>query len=119
MFSNLELRFRDVIADIHETLIGISLDPRLMPYSAGHLQFAQRTARSSASTPSLRARDGSIPPHARADPGGNVRVVVRVRAFLPRGKSSPSVHCIPPPPLFFSFSFSFFFSLLSSILARR
>ncbi|KAJ9157070.1 Kinesin-like protein [Coniochaeta hoffmannii] len=44
----------------------------------------QRTVRSSASTPSLRARDGSIPMHARMDPGGNVRVVVRVRAFLPR-----------------------------------
>lgn len=44
-----------------------------------------RTVRSSASTPSLRARDGSLPLHARMDNGGNVRVVVRVRAFLPRG----------------------------------
>lgn len=42
-------------------------------------------ARSSASTPSLRARDGLLPPHLRTDNGGNVRVVVRVRAFLPRG----------------------------------
>ncbi|KAM7212670.1 P-loop containing nucleoside triphosphate hydrolase protein [Rhypophila decipiens] len=41
-------------------------------------------ARSHASTPSLRSRDGTVPPHARMDPGGNVRVVVRVRAFLPR-----------------------------------
>jgi len=48
----------------------------------------QRTVRSSASTPSLRARDGSEPMHARMDPGGNVRVVVRVRAFLPRGEPS-------------------------------
>ncbi|KAI1164294.1 kinesin motor domain-containing protein [Nemania serpens] len=40
---------------------------------------------SSASTPSLRSRDGTIPPHMmRMDVGGNVRVVVRVRAFLPR-----------------------------------
>lgn len=38
----------------------------------------------SASTPSLRSRDGTVPPHARMDPGGNVKVVVRVRAFLPR-----------------------------------
>jgi hypothetical protein len=80
MFSNLEARFRDVVADINETLIGISLEPRLMPNSAGHL------VRSCASTPSLRSRDGTVPPHARADPGGNVRVVVRVRAFLPRGE---------------------------------
>jgi hypothetical protein len=40
--------------------------------------------RSSASTPSLRSRDGSLP-HMKMDAGGNVRVVVRVRAFLPRG----------------------------------
>ncbi|KAK3308845.1 P-loop containing nucleoside triphosphate hydrolase protein [Chaetomium strumarium] len=81
---NLERRFRDVIADINETLIGISLDPRLMPNSAGYLEVAQRNVRSGASTPSLRSRDGTVPPHARPDPGGNVRVVVRVRAFLPR-----------------------------------
>ena len=42
---------------------------------------------SSASTPSLRSRDGTLPPHLRMDNGGNVRVVVRVRAFLPRGMS--------------------------------
>ncbi|KAI1661152.1 kinesin-domain-containing protein [Daldinia decipiens] len=43
-----------------------------------------RTMHSSASTPSLRARDGILPPQMRMDAGGNVRVVVRVRAFLPR-----------------------------------
>ncbi|RYP77138.1 hypothetical protein DL771_001428 [Monosporascus sp. 5C6A] len=40
--------------------------------------------RSSASTPSLRSRDGLLPAHLRPDNGANVRVVVRVRAFLPR-----------------------------------
>ncbi|KAI2643705.1 kinesin motor domain-containing protein [Xylaria nigripes] len=41
--------------------------------------------RSSASTPSLRLRDSIPPPHMmRVDTGGNVRVVVRVRGFLPR-----------------------------------
>ncbi|KAI1125371.1 kinesin motor domain-containing protein [Nemania abortiva] len=46
---------------------------------------AAYTIRSSASTPSLRSRDGTLPPHMmRMDAGGNVRVVVRVRAFLPR-----------------------------------
>lgn len=88
MYSNLEQRFRDVVTDINETLIGISLEPRLMPNSAGHLEAAQRSVRSCASTPSLRSRDGTVPPHARADPGGNVRVVVRVRAFLPRGNNN-------------------------------
>lgn len=44
-----------------------------------------RSIRSSASTPSLRSREGSITPGPRMDTaGGNVRVVVRVRAFLPR-----------------------------------
>ncbi|KAI0122955.1 kinesin motor domain-containing protein [Xylariales sp. AK1849] len=42
------------------------------------------SVRSSASTPSLRSRDGTLPPHIKMDAGGNVRVVVRVRAFLPR-----------------------------------
>ncbi|KAL1879088.1 hypothetical protein VTK73DRAFT_7414 [Phialemonium thermophilum] len=63
----------------------MSLDPRLMPNVATNQLTAQGVAaRSSASTPSLRSRDGTVPPHARMDPGGNVRVVVRVRAFLPR-----------------------------------
>ncbi|EAQ90612.1 hypothetical protein CHGG_02547 [Chaetomium globosum CBS 148.51] len=83
-WRNLEQRFRDVVGDIHDTLIGISLDPRLMPNSAGYLDVAQRHVHSGASTPSLRSRDGTVPPHARVDGGGNVRVVVRVRAFLPR-----------------------------------
>ncbi|KAJ1329526.1 kinesin family member 1 [Microdochium nivale] len=44
----------------------------------------QALMRSSASTPSLRSRDGTLPQHLRVDNGGNVKVVVRVRAFLPR-----------------------------------
>lgn len=82
MHASRRLRFRESIDDIYETLIGISLEPLLMPSSATDV----RTVRSSASTPSLRSRDGTVPPHARMDPGGNVRVVVRVRAFLPRGE---------------------------------
>lgn len=91
MYHILQQRSRDIISDLEETLIGICLDPRLMPNVA--TSDVQRTVRSSASTPSLRARDGSIPMHARMDPGGNVRVVVRVRAFLPRGEfSAPRLH---------------------------
>jgi hypothetical protein len=46
---------------------------------------------STASSPSLRARESVSVPVGRTDgsaspaPGGNVRVVVRVRKFLPRG----------------------------------
>ena len=46
-----------------------------------------RLVRSNASSPSLRSRDGSVTPSGGVgDKGGNVRVVVRVRGFLPRGK---------------------------------
>ncbi|CRK41018.1 hypothetical protein BN1723_015837 [Verticillium longisporum] len=63
----------------------MALDNRLMPAAAAPAATPElRTIRSSASTPSLRSRDGTIPLHARMDGGGNVRVVVRVRAFLPR-----------------------------------
>ncbi|KAI1104901.1 P-loop containing nucleoside triphosphate hydrolase protein [Jackrogersella minutella] len=78
-------RFRDIVDDIYKTLIqlplltGMGMGMRLMP----SLDM-MRAIRSSASTPSLRSRDGQLPPHMRMDAGGNVRVVVRVRAFLPR-----------------------------------
>ena len=94
MFHVLEQRFRDIVIDITDHLTDISLDPRLMPdpdpmptnTSATEVSLQRfAAARSHASTPSLRSRDGTVPPHARMDPGGNVRVVVRVRAFLPRG----------------------------------
>lgn len=60
----------------------MALDPRLMPGVEGDL----RTVRTSASTPSLRLREGSEPPAMMVDNAGNVRVVVRVRGFLPRGR---------------------------------
>lgn len=52
------------------------------------------TFRSTASSPSLRAKESVAVPVGRQDgvaspsPGGNVRVVVRVRKFLPRGTSA-------------------------------
>lgn len=82
MHSSRLQRYREVIDDISQTLLGISFEPRLMPSPAMDLRTA---VHSSASTPSLRSRDGTVPLHARMDNGGNVRVVVRVRAFLPRG----------------------------------
>lgn len=83
MFSNWNCRQVELLQDLQDSLIDMALDPRLMPGVAAEL----RSIRSSASTPSLRSRDGSITPVGnRMEPGGNVRVVVRVRGFLPRGK---------------------------------
>lgn len=45
--------------------------------------------KSSASTPSLRSRESEVVtmvPDGGTGGGGNVRVVVRVRGFLPRGE---------------------------------
>ena len=84
MYLSLRQRFAETIIDIDDTLIGMALDPRLMPGVASEL----RSVRSSASTPSLRSREGSVTPVGRMEiPGGNVRVVVRVRGFLPRGRT--------------------------------
>lgn len=83
MFSNWNCRQVELLQDFQDSLIDMALDPRLMPGVAAEL----RSIRSSASTPSLRSRDGSVTPVGnRMEPGGNVRVVVRVRGFLPRGK---------------------------------
>ncbi|KAI0157890.1 P-loop containing nucleoside triphosphate hydrolase protein [Hypoxylon sp. FL1284] len=70
-------RIKHIVIEICDAFAGM-LDPRLRP------SHEMRAIRSFASTPSLRSRDGTLPPHMRMDAGGNVRVVVRVRAFLPR-----------------------------------
>lgn len=83
MYETYKHRFRQEVDEIKHTLTIMALDPRLMPGVAPEL----RTLRSSASTPSLRSREGSVTPIGKmAPPGGNVKVVVRVRAFLPRGE---------------------------------
>ena len=86
MWSVQSLRFQRSIDHIIDTLLDNYLDARLMPASSARDSRDSRVIRSSASTPSLRSRDGTVPMHARVDGGGNVRVVVRVRAFLPRGE---------------------------------
>ncbi|MCJ1263093.1 Kinesin [Lobaria immixta] len=61
----------------------MALDPRAYPGIAAEV----RQLKSSASTPSLRSRESELVPMGRTTPengGGNVRVVVRVRGFLPR-----------------------------------
>lgn len=92
MWQILQQRFHDNLQDINDTLRTMALDARLMPAAASPSASpdGQRVVRSSASTPSLRSRDGTMPMLARKDGGGNVRVVVRVRAFLQRGALSCS-----------------------------
>ncbi|KAK7910854.1 Kinesin [Apiospora marii] len=109
----LNLRFRDTIDDICESLSELLRDPGMLHAVASqtfhrntdnnsslsisssastssnmaphHRHSMLAVPQSSASTPSLRSRDGFLPPHMKmVDGGGNVKVVVRVRAFLPR-----------------------------------
>lgn len=86
MYVSQRLRYRSVLSDIKGRLETMALDPRGFPGVANEV----RQLKSSASTPSLRSRESELVPMSRATPdngGGNVRVVVRVRGFLPRGKS--------------------------------
>lgn len=86
MWYILRQRLHDSIDKAIELLLTMALDPRLMPGSSSRPQTPEtRIITSTASTPSLRSRDGTLPMLARMDGGGNVRVVVRVRAFLQRG----------------------------------
>ncbi|KAL2849055.1 P-loop containing nucleoside triphosphate hydrolase protein [Aspergillus pseudodeflectus] len=72
------------------SLSGASSVTGITTPSIGSLTASSATLRSTASSPSLRAREGVPVSASRADgiaspsPGGNVRVVVRVRKFLPR-----------------------------------
>ena len=87
MWSIHRLRFKHSLDEIIDALRDEYLDARLIPASSSARE--SRAMLSSASTPSLRAKDGAVPAHVRGDAGGNVRVVVRVRGFLPRGELVP------------------------------
>lgn len=97
----LTLRYRDLILGVCASLsrVGMLHDrvarPRTSLNMDNHPPPHHRrslVAASSASTPSLRSRDGTLPQHMKVvDGGGNVKVVVRVRAFLPRGESESLV----------------------------
>lgn len=84
MYALQRLRYRLIFRDIASRLQDMALDPRGFPGVATEV----RQLKSSASTPSLRSRESELVPMGRTTPdngGGNVRVVVRVRGFLPRG----------------------------------
>lgn len=87
MYALQRLRYRSIFSNIQTQLQDMALDPRAFPGLASEV----RQLKSSASTPSLRSRESELVPMGRATPdngGGNVRVVVRVRGFLPRGITS-------------------------------
>ncbi len=84
MHASQRMRYSLLLCNIKDRLQDMALDPRGFPGIATEV----RQLKSSASTPSLRSRESEFVPVARAMPdngGGNVRVVVRVRGFLPRG----------------------------------
>jgi hypothetical protein len=85
MYASHCLRFKATIHNVQELLLSMAFDARAYPGIASEVRL-----RSTASTPSLRGRESEVvSPIGRMTPdngGGNVRVVVRVRAFLPRGK---------------------------------
>ena len=84
MYASQRLRFHQVFYEAQAQLRDMALDPRGFPGIANEF----RQLKSSASTPSLRSRDSELVPMTRTTSesgGGNVRVVVRVRGFLPRG----------------------------------
>ena len=87
MYATALKRHRSIVEEVQLQLKGMALDPRGFP-GGGSPDVAYR---STASAPSLRARESEVIAMGRNTPehaGGNVRVVVRVRGFLPRGMSS-------------------------------
>lgn len=98
MYVSLRLRYRQIIHTITSQLEDMALDPRGYPGIAAEI----RQLKSSASTPSLRSRESELVPMGTTTPdngGGNVRVVVRVRGFLPRGMETTAMaqtHLIAP-----------------------
>lgn len=84
MYNLLRLRYRTTLEGSVALLEDMALGP-----SSPHMTRAKTPT--SASSPSLRSRDPVIipmTPPPNMDAGGNVKVVVRVRGFLPRGTRS-------------------------------
>ncbi|KZF26621.1 kinesin family protein [Xylona heveae TC161] len=85
MYTYERLKYKKAIHVVGTLLQAMAMDPRSYPRLPPELM----QLKSSASTPSLRSRESVVVPLERErrsldNSGGNVRVVVRVRAFLPR-----------------------------------
>ena len=89
MYAAIVLRHRSDILKIQQQLRDMALDPRAFPGGGGG-SSPDVSYRSTASAPSLRARESEVVAMGRNTPdnaGGNVKVVVRVRGFLQRGEA--------------------------------
>lgn len=85
MYASLQNRFSIVLEDCIELL-------EEMAPGAGRLRDSRAQTPTAASSPSLRSREAVLVPmrpQSPMIPGGNVKVVVRVRGFLQRGKHDP------------------------------
>lgn len=83
MYAHLHRRFQLTVQDCIELL-------EAMAPVRNHPDPIRAAIPSSASSPSLRSREMVVVPMlapAPINPGGNVKVVVRVRGFLQRGTS--------------------------------
>jgi hypothetical protein len=84
MYAHLHRRFQLTVADCIELLEAMAPAARNYPDPV----TSRAAIPSSASSPSLRSKEMVVVPMAApvpANPGGNVKVVVRVRGFLQRG----------------------------------
>ena len=91
MYVSLRSRY---LAVIEECINIFDQDMVMMPSACtlAHDTRSKTPTLSTASSPSLRSRTPvtvpMTPPNLSTNPGGNVKVVVRVRNFLPRGQLS-------------------------------
>jgi hypothetical protein len=81
-------RSKEVVKNVYTLLEAMAFDSRLVG-GLRHSEFM-----STASSPSLRAPEGAFRDSmAGSDDAGNVKVVVRVRQFIPRGMFMQSSQC--------------------------
>src|SRR5690242_15026766 len=99
MYASLQHRYQDTLEECIQLLSEAMAPVRTLVND----DRARTPAASSASSPSLRSKTpvavSMTPPPSNMNPGGNVKVVVRVRGFLQRGENG--LHVV-------SFSLSFF-----------
>ena len=89
MYAPLRHRFKDVLRNVCDLLAAMAIDHRLYMQSPSYDFEPRPDPQSTASAPSLRSRHSVYLPMARqvdGPAGGNVKVVVRVRGYLPRGQ---------------------------------
>jgi hypothetical protein len=91
MYASLQQRYQEVVEDCIDLLC-----EAMAPARNAYDIRASSPMVSTASSPSLRSKTPVLvpatPQNGNMAPGGNVKVVVRVRGFLKRGEMSHGVH---------------------------